>query len=122
MLPCTASAKPARRCLSQPTWAAGSAAHDLSTIGVEHLAGHAYSVVGGEENIAGRDLVRFGRPTEEAVLAELRDMFGRERGRNQRRPDRARRDGVDPDPALLEIFGERARERDDSALGRRVVD
>jgi hypothetical protein len=49
-------------------------------------------------------------------------MFGRERSRDQRRPHRPRRDRIHPNPPLLEIGGERARERDDRALGRCIVD
>ena len=75
-----------------------------------------------QEDVARRDLVGLERPAEEGVLAEALDLLGRERGRDQRRPDRARGDRVDADPALLEVAGERAGEGDDRALGRGVVD
>jgi hypothetical protein len=54
----------------------GSPTDDLAAIGVQHLAGHAYGISRGEEDMARRDFVRLGRPAEEGVFSELRDVLG----------------------------------------------
>lgn len=48
-------------------------------------------------------------------------MVGGETRGDERRPHRARRDGVDADALVGEVFGERARPADDGSLGSRVV-
>ena len=79
-------------------------------------------VVGGEEDVARRDLVGLERPPEEVCPPKLSTLSaGNEAGISgvQTGPGATR---VDADPALLEVAGERAREGDDRALGGGVVD
>ena len=71
-----------------------------AAVDVEGLAGHVGAVVAGQEDVAGSDLVRLAGAAHRRVRAELGDVLLRKRGRDQRRPDRTRRHGVDADASL----------------------
>ena len=94
----------------------------LPAVGVEDLAGHVGGVLRGEEDEAGGDLIGLAGPLHRHVLAERRDLVGREGRGDQRRPDRPGGDPVDADAALDQREGQRAGERDDGPLGRGVVE
>lgn len=80
------------------------------------------SDAGNTEHIGRRDLFRLAGTSHRCVGPEGLDLFVRKARGNERRADRARRDRIHPDPLLDERLGERARERDDRPLRRRVVD
>jgi hypothetical protein len=58
-----------------------------------------------------------GRPAHRIVFAELRGIRAAETRHDEWRPDRARGDGIDANPTLHEVLGERLGERHDGALG-----
>ena len=65
---------------------------------------------------------RAGRGGPWDVLAKGGHLLGRHGRRDQRGPDRAGSDGVDPDPLADQLLGQAAGEGNDRALGRGVVD
>jgi len=77
---------------------------------MQDLAGHVAGIRRREEDETRGDLAGFTRPAERNIFAELGDLLGREGRRNERRPDRTRRDGVDADFLLRQRFGKRTRE------------
>src|SRR3954471_918699 len=89
----------------------------------QHLARVvARQLVGGEEHVRGCDLVRLRGALHRHLLAERLDLVLRERGHDQRRPDRPRRHAVHPDLALHQGLGESEGEHVDRALRGGVVD
>ena len=64
---------------------------------------------------------RAGRGGPWDVLAKGGHLLGRHGRRDQRGPDRAGSDGVDPDPLADQLLGQAAGEGNDRALGRGVV-
>lgn len=86
---------------------------------MDRLAADSRAVRGGEEHDAGGDLAGLGGPahgTRKRLLGLV--VHG---GRDERGPDGSRGDGVDADALADELVAEAAREGDDGALGRRVV-
>ena len=117
---CPASALPARR-RSAPRGGRPLTAHDLTGAGVERLTGRAVSSVRSKEDIARPISSGSGGRRETSLHRTARHgRPGKKPGSEASRPDPAHR--VDPDLALLEMLGERARDRDDRAFGRGVVD
>ena len=59
----------------------------------------------GQEHVGGRELGGLARAAQRGLLAELRHLLLRLPARDlQRRPDRAGRDGVDPDPLARQLL------------------
>src|SRR5437763_13306195 len=88
----------------------------------DHFAGDEPTLVAGEKDIRRRELAGLRRPPEGILFPELGDLIGLERLRNQRRPHRTGRDGVDADATFGQLLGEALRERHDRALCRRVIE
>src|SRR6185312_9420656 len=89
---------------------------DVAAVRMQDLAADVGRVLARQEHVAGRNLVRLAGPLHRYAGAVMRDTLRLERGRNERRPDRARRDGVDAYAVLGQRLRQRARQRDDGAF------
>jgi hypothetical protein len=87
---------------------------------IEDAAGHESRFVGRQKDIHGRELGRLGGSLHGVAAAEFLHCLFRHGGWNERRPDRARRDGVYTHALLNGERGERFGERNDGALGAGV--
>jgi hypothetical protein len=67
---------------------------------MEHLAGHVRRIVRCQKDKRRRDFLGLPGAFHRRVAAERLHLFARKRGWNQRRSDRARRNGIDPNPLL----------------------
>src|SRR5688572_3237428 len=98
-----------------------SAVHNLSTVRMQDLARHVGGVIRRQKHIARGHLLRLAGSSQRRILSEFLHFFGRKRRRDQRRPDRSRRDTIDAYATRREVLRQRSRKRHNGSLGRRII-
>src|SRR5207248_8406239 len=91
--------------------------HDLTAVGVEHLACHVGRVIGGEEYVASCDLGGLARALHRYIRAEAGNLVGREGGGDKGRPDGAGSYAIHTDALLYQRLRQRACEGHNRAFG-----
>jgi hypothetical protein len=87
---------------------------------MQNLTCHVGRILASKEQATGRHLIGLTSPGH--VLAELPHFVCRKTRWDERSPDRTWCHGIDPDPVLYKLLGERSDEGYHRALGRGIVD
>lgn len=99
-----------------------SAVYDRPAVRMQDLAGHVGGIIRGEEDEAGCYFLRLADPLQRNVAAECLHLLARKGRRDERSPDRARRDAVDPNLLLSQGLRERSGKSDDRPFRRGVIE
>ena len=81
-----------------------SSSDHLAAIRVQHLSRHVGRILASQEEMAGGNLIGLTWATQRNMLSELSHLIGAEACGNEWRPDRSRRNAIDADAILGELF------------------